>query len=277
MHLHLQQILDAFYWLRKHFVTAITYFSFRLYGSEINWSQLRDGKFDSTKHNDRNLDQAGDLSLLLSEAKDGLKDSEARLAVVTDKCKNLLTVSSFLLTLVTVLIAKVSFDSVLMRICFVISALAFFDTIILLMVFFDVGVGMTINITQQEVELRTDDLRKCLINLYFRCRTVLDNRTDYLVEVYKVARFFFLSAFTVLVSMLILQLFLMAPNDSAKAVVRELRADTNFLQSVKGEKGDPGPKGDPGLRGEKGDNGERIIPISNQCMGPTNCITLPIK
>jgi hypothetical protein len=60
-----------------------------------------------------------------------------------------------------------------------------------------------------------------------------------------------------------------------------LRDDTNFLQSVRGEKGNPGLKGDPGPkgelgpkgdRGEKGDSGERVILISNQNGGQTNSI-----
>ena len=142
------------------------------------------------------------------------------------------------------------------------------------MVFFDVGVGMTIDITQEEVNLKNDDLKKCLINLRFRCRTILDNRTDYLVEVYKVARFFFLSAFTILLSLFVLNLFLINPKDSVLAAARELRSDTNFLQSVRGDKGAPGPAG---VTGPKGDNGERIILISNQNSGQTNSIIFPIK
>jgi hypothetical protein len=220
------------------------------------------------------------LDALLSEAKGCLKNSEARLAGVTDKSKNLLVLGSLLLTLVTTLLARGAFDSTLMRVCFVISALAFFDTVILLMVFFDVGVGMTIDITQQEAELKADDLKKCLINLYLRCMGTLDNRTDYLVELYKVARFYFLSAFTVLVSLLILNLLLVTPKKSANAVALELRSDTNFLQSVRGDTGQQGasgPKGDPGPKGEKGEPGERIILISNQNTGLTNPVAIPTK
>jgi hypothetical protein len=245
---YLQHILDGFYWLRKYFVTSITYLSLRLFGSEIKWSQLLSGIFVSTKHADRNLDNAGDLSLILTEAKNCLKNSEARLLAITDKCKNLLALSSILLTLVTVLLTKSPTDSIWIRILFLISALAFFDAVILLMVFFDVGVGMSIDITQKEVDLPDDDFKKCLINLYFKCRTDLDNRTDYLVEVYKVSRFLFLSAFTALVLLFSINLFLISPKDSAKAVALELWGDTNFLQSVRGEKGTPGVKGDPGSK-----------------------------
>jgi hypothetical protein len=277
----LQQILDGFFWMRKYLVTAITYLSLRLFGSEITWSQLLNGNFDSKKHTDLNLDQAGDLSLILVEAKTCLKSSEARLLAITDKCKNLLALSSLLFTLVTVLLTKSPADSIWIRVLFLISALAFFDAVILLMVFFDVGVGMSIDITQCEISLPSDDFKKCLINLCFKCRTDLDNRTDYLVEIYKVARFFFLSAFTVLVLLFSINLFLFNSKDSAKAIALELRGDTNYLQSVRGEKGNPGIKGDPGSkgelgpkgdRGEKGDSGERVILISNQNGVQTNSI-----
>ena len=275
MNRRLQQILDRFYWLRKYLVTTITYLSLRSFGSEVIWSQVWNEDFETFKHADRNLNRAGDLSLVLIEVKDCLRNSESRLAAITDKCKNLITLSSLLLTLVAVLITKTSSDATWIRVLLLISALAFFNTVILLTVFFGVRAGMTVDIEQKEVDLPSDDLKKCLINLFLKCRTTLDNRTDYLVEVYKVARFYFLSAFTVLVLLFSLNLFLTSPNDLASATARDLRSDTNFLQSVRGEKGDPGPKGEngpKGERGEKGDSGERIILIPSQNVGQTNSV-----
>jgi hypothetical protein len=278
-----QNILDGFHWSRKCLVTAIAYFSLRLYATEVTWSEVSNGLYDSSKHTDRDLTRVGDLSLILTEAKDSLKESEGRLVAITDKCKNLLTLSSILLTLVTVLLTKSPCNSIWMRMLFLVSALAFFDAVILLMVFFDVGRGMSIDIGQEVVDLPTDDFKKCLINLCFKCRIDLDNRTNYLVDVYKVARFFFLSAFTMLVLLFSLNLFLTTPEDSAKAVAHELWSDTNFVQIVRGEKGDPGPKGDRGLngepgpkgdRGEKGDSAERIILIPGQNIGQTNSIKI---
>lgn len=268
MNRRLQQILDGFYYLRKYIVTGITYFSLRLFGSEITWSQMWNKKFDSLTHANLDLGRASDLTLILTEAKEGLNIAETRLLTITDKCKNLLTLSSLLLTLVTVLLTKTPPDSVWMKILFLISALAFFDAVILLMVFFDVGGAMNIALKQEDVDLKSDDLKKCLINLSFKCRTDLDNRTDYLVEIYKVARFFFLSAFTVLVLLLSLNLFLFSPGDTAKAVALELRSDTNFLASVHGDKGDTGIKGEPGEKGASGDPGTKGEPGRKGDPGP---------
>jgi len=257
MKIGIQKILDKFYWLRKYFVTAITYLSIRLFGIEATWQQVWQESFDSFKHTNLDLSRAGDLSLIHAEAKECLKNSEARLAAITDKCKNLITLSSLLLTLVATLLTKGSTDSVLIRVLFFASGLAFFNAVVLLMVFFGVRAITTIDIEQNEANLPSDDFKKCLINIYFKCRTDLDNRTDYLVEVYKVARFFFLSAFTLLVLLFSLNLFLLSSHNLEKAVARELQTNTNFLQSIRGEKGDPGAKGDAGPKGDRGDKGDR--------------------
>ena len=95
---------------------------------------------------------------------------------------------------------------------------------------------MTVHIDQKEATLPEKDLKKKLINSHLQCQTELDNRTDYLVEVYKVARFFFLSAFSLLVLTVGLNSLLTSPDAQAKAIAIELRADTNFVQSIRGEK-----------------------------------------
>jgi hypothetical protein len=84
-------------------------------------------------------------------------------------------------------------------------------------------------------------------------------------------------AFTVLVSLFILNLFLVTPKDNAIAVEQELRTDTNFLQSVRGEKGEQGSKGDQGPKGEKGDVIEKIILIYGTNGIVTNANLYPEK
>jgi hypothetical protein len=280
---HLQKLLDWFHWSRKYLVTAIAYFSLRLFATEVNWSDVWNGVYNTSKHANRDLDRTGDLSLILIEAKNSLKESENRLTAITDKCKNLLALSSILLTLVTILLTKSLSDSIWIRMLFLGSALAFFDAVILLVVFFDVGRGMSIDIGQGEINLPSDDFKKCIINLCFKCQIDLNNRTNYLVDVYKAARFFFLSALTGLVLLFSLNLFLVTPKDSAKAVAYELWSNTNFVQSVRGAKGDTGsqggsgPKGETGPkgdRGERGDSGERILLIPSLSIGQTNSIKI---
>jgi len=124
--------------------------------------------------------------------------------------------------------------------------------IMLMVVFFGVRSIMAIHIDQKEAALPRNDLKKQLINSHFQCQTELDNRTDYLVEVYKVARFYFLLAFTVLVLTVGVSSLLTPRDAQAKAVAKELRGDNTFLQSVRGDKGERGEKGESGVRGDPG-------------------------
>jgi hypothetical protein len=256
-----QKGLDGFHALRKKIVATITHLSFRLYATEVTWDEVYNQVFkDAREHKGLDLSTEENLDVLLEEARSGLKAAEARLGGVTDKCKTLLTLSSVFLALAGFLLPKSFSNSTWVALPFFLAGFAFLNVIMLLVVFFDVRVIMTVHIEQEEAVLPKADLKKRLINSHFQCRTELDNRTDYLVEVYKVARFFFLSAFTLLVITVGMNSLLTSPDAQAKAVAKELRSDTNFVQIVRGEKGDPGPKGEPGVPGPKGDLGAKGDP-----------------
>jgi hypothetical protein len=252
-----RNILDLFYWLRKVVITAITYSSLYLFGSEAKWNDLLDEQFSSFQHTKRVLTKNSDLNFLLEQAKDHLKNAEERRSDTMDKCKTLLILSSLLMTLVGVLFPKTPFSSIWMRILFFAAALALLNAVVLVVVIFGVRADMRLEMEPKDVKLSTDELKKRLINDYFQCRTDRDNRNDYLVEVYKAARFFFLFALTLLALTFSFNIFLISPNAQELAVANELRADTNFVQTVRGSKGDPGPKGDLGRPGPKGDRGEK--------------------
>lgn len=257
---HLQKALDAFYYARKWVVAVVVYLSLRLYGSEVTFVSLWSRTFDSARHADLNLDQAKDLETLLAESQENLKRTDARRAVVMDKCKVLFTLSSILLGAMGLLLPKsLAFDHVWMKICFFIATLAFVNVVVLLVFFFGVGNEMKVSLGQDQVELEGSDLKKCLINLYLKCGTATENRTDFLVELYKVAQFFFLFAFTI-VSLLFAVNFFSQPQDQEmKGILKRLRGDQTFIDSIRGEKGDKGdlgPKGDKGETGAKGDKGD---------------------
>jgi len=260
-----RKALDGFYRLRKVMTTAIAYASLYIFGSEVTWSDLWNEKFVSSTKTSRDLNGAKDLDLLLSEAKSYFATAETRRTAITDKCKTLLTLSSLLLTLVGVLLPKLPLSSAWLQILFFVAAAALLNAVILLAIFFGVRRDMTMCLDPEEVSLGKDDLRKVLINNYFQCQSDLDNQNDYLVEVYKAARFFFLSAFTLLVVVFSLNFFHDSQNEQAKAVAKALRGDNTFLQSVHGDKGEPGPKGDAGLKGDQGPKG---VPGPKGDIGP---------
>ena len=246
--LSFQKGLDSFFRLRERLIRIIAYVSIRAYGSEVTWQQICEEKLSSNKYQYCNLDKIGDLNLILAEAKEMLKTSEDRREAVMDKCKTLLTVSSLLLALFGVLLPKsLAFDQYWLKFLFFSSMLLFFNTIVLLVEFVAVRPLMSISINQKEIDLSSENLKKNLINSNFLSIDDMDNRTDYLVEIYKAARFFFMSAFTVSVILFCANFFLQSPNSEAKAVVREIQTNTNFINYVHGAKVNRGDKGDNNL------------------------------
>ena len=253
-----QKLLDAFHYARKGLITAVAYISLRLYGSEVTVAALWKGTFDSSKHTNRNFDAVKNLDLLLSESKDLLHRAEARRALVTDKCKMLLTLSSLLLAAMGLLLPKnLAFSELWMRICLLIAALLFVNVVVLLVFFIGVGAETVIAIGQDDVSLEDHDLKKSLVNSYIRCEIDTNNKTDFLVEVYKGARFYFLSAFTLVAVLFSLNLFAHAPDEEMKAILKRLRGNQEFIDSIRGPKGEGGEKGQAGQKGDKGEKGER--------------------
>jgi hypothetical protein len=259
----LQKLLDGFLCSRKSLVTWIAYLSARLYGSEPTWKELYDGSFPSREHHDFNLDRVGDIDGVLEEAKQGLRNAEARQASVADKCKTLLTLASLLVGLVGVLLLKEPTEEPLwLRVLFFISMLTLLNAVTLICLIFEVKFGMKVVVDEDEANLPNLDFKKCLTNLYRKCQVDQENKNDFLVEIYKVARFFFLSAFTLLVLEFAIGFFLVSPDSLAKETAKELRSDSTFLSSVRGEKGDTGPKGEPGAKGDQGPKGDKGDPTA---------------
>jgi hypothetical protein len=257
----MQRVLDAFYWFRKGLVTAIAYLSVRLYGSEASWDELWNERFTTFTHVNLDLNKVGDIDLVLAEARQRLASADSRQAGLADKCKTLLTLASLLVALVGALLLKEALEPLWLRILFFLSTLALANSVILVALVFGVRSEMTIAVEQQEAALSSLDLKKCLTNLYLRCHADRENQNDYLVEIYKVARFFFLLAFTLLIMEFSIGFFLLSPDSLAKATAKELRSDPTFLLSVKGDKGDRGDKGDQGPKGDMGPKGGPGAPV----------------
>ena len=254
--------LDAFSRTRRAVAWLLAYLSLRVCGLEVRAKDVWRGKYSSTQHQNLNLDNAGDLPLLLDTARVCLANAQDRRSVVSDKCKTLLTVSSILLTLIGLLLPKfIHLQQTWMGVSFFIAMGALLNTIILLLVFFDVGADMEIDVGPDDVARDTKDMQKNLINSHLQCQTALDNRTDYLVDLYKAARFFFLSAFSLVILLFATSFFARSSVGVTEDVIVRLRSDTAMIELLrgpmgdKGEKGDKGDEGDRGVKGEKGDRG----------------------
>ena len=147
-----------------------------------------------------NLDGAGDLDSLLAQANDRYQDAEGRRTYITDKCKTLVTLCSFLIAAIGAFLPKTfDFTHPWMKWVLVAAIVCLLDAMLVVWSYFKVGADQTMEITQDDVRLNNDDLRKSLINRYLFCEDGINKRNAYLVDVYQTARFYFLSAFLMLV------------------------------------------------------------------------------
>jgi len=263
----LQAILDRFFYARQHIVTSLAFLTLRLYGKEIVYSDVKAGTFASQPPSPLSLDGAQDIDSLLEMSKDGVANAEKRRGVVTDKCKTLLTLGSLLIAVVGLLLPKyLAFDSWWMRGFGIVAVTILFTAIVLLLVFFDIGQDMQVSLVQDDIALDTINLKKSLLNRYLKCCASFENRTDYLVDLYRAARFCFLASLTIVAGLVLTGLLLNSPSEQTERIVREIRSDPTLTNLLRGPKGDVGSKGVQGkqgdqgvsgLKGEKGDTGER--------------------
>lgn len=252
----IQRVLDGFHSLRTWLVTRLAYCSLRLYGLEdLTLDEVRSGSYSKQKHTDRKLEKAKELDSLVAASRECLDNANNRRSAITDKCKTLLTMSSVLLGLVGFLSPKaLAFEDTWMRIVGFLAILALMNTITLLLVFFGVGRESEVSLEQEDVDLDSENFKKSLINVYLRCQIDMDNRTNYLVDLYRAARFFALLGLAVFVGLFSIGFLTTSPKDQTERIIRELRSDPSLIEMLRGPKGEKGEQGGVGEKGERGDD-----------------------
>jgi hypothetical protein len=86
--------------------------------------------------------------------------------------------------------------------------------------------------------------------------------TDYLLDLYKTARFFFLFGFLITFSLFLFSYLAKPGLTDTEKVIQQLRGDpklVEFLRGPRGEKGEKGPQGERGPQGEKGEKGDSAL------------------
>lgn len=92
---------------------------------------------------------------------------------------------------------------------------------------------------------------------YLECELDFENRTHYLVDVYKAARFVALSGFFLMLLLAAVNYVGHSPSAGAKEIIQALRADPELIELFRGPKGEKGEKGDIGEKGKTGDPGPK--------------------
>ena len=239
-----QRVLNSFYMVRKYVLDSLIYISFRFYGLEVTRRDIENGTYDSPRDFLKlNLDNA-DVDGVLLATQESYAESGRRMLAISDKCRSLLSVAALLLTAIGVFLPKyLVFNALWMRITFFITAVLLLNCITITLIFFSIRNHTTLSIDQAEANLPPNDLKKSLINDYRECKWSLEKKIDYLVNVYSVARFFFLFSFSLFVLLFSWNfLFVSAPADPS--FERVLKKELAFI------------KGEPGKSGEKGDKGD---------------------
>ncbi|HEV3439740.1 MAG TPA: hypothetical protein VG122_20410 [Gemmata sp.] len=207
---------------------ALVYASIRVYGIECTFSDVRNGGYSHVRHTDLNLDDAKDLDTLLASAKDRLKDSTDRRGFVNDKAKTLITLNSALLAVLAAFLPKATdFDARWVSVLFYLGVLLLLNALVVMWVYFDIKGETVMVLGQAEVGLEKDNLKKSLINSYLQCQSGTDNVTDYLADLYKTARFFFLTGFVLVFAIISVNYFTRSPATDAAKGVQQIRANPN--------------------------------------------------
>lgn len=258
----LQKVLDMFHGFRRSFHDRLSYYSMRFFGFEVTYEDFQGRSWLNVTHSDRNLDNVKSESLeqLLKCAESEFKDAGDRRTLLTDKCKTLLGLASSLLALLGIFSPKFNVDTIVSQVLFFATVLALLNSVSLLLYFFGVGSEAVVKAESSETNLGIEDLQKSLINKHYAAIAAKDNRTDFLVNVYEVARFFFLIALVLLTIAFSINIFSQKPEQAKKPdeIIRELRSQPELIEMLRGPRGNKGEKGDKGERGEPGLPGRKI-------------------
>lgn len=182
----IQRVLDISYWLRLNIAASVTYLNLYAYGINAEYRSVVNKRY-YRKHLALNLDSVNDIDTVLEVAKDELKSADERRDTTTSKCSMLLMMSMLLGCLV-IYLHQYNRAQLLTTI----SILLLLNTITLLISLNDVTNEEQVILTQQDVKLDSLTLKKTLVNDYKRVKNNRDNHTNYLIDVYKVARFYFM-------------------------------------------------------------------------------------
>ncbi len=244
--------LDSARTQRKFMGDVLVFLSLRVIGIEISFNEVKSAS-NSSPSQDMDFSTVKDADLVLTTAKDCYETSDGRRTYIIDKCKALLTLASLFLALFGYLLPKgVGYPSTLVKFLIGFSLLLFVHAIVLLLQFFEVGTGMEIGLDADELGMKSDDLKVSLAKSYIVSRNILDGGTNYLVDLYRAARFFVFSALVVSIGLFSFGIATQTISDPVKDFANTVRGDQDLTNLIRGPKGDMGPRGAPGAKGDPG-------------------------
>ena len=236
---------DAFHRCRSCLVVAIAYCSLRIYGFEgVTLAEVASGRYRRDPLKPASTSNPENLEGIVSVARECFENARKRRSVIFDKCKTLLTVSSLFLGLFGFLLPReFAFDATWMRVVAFVAVLSLMNTVMLLLVFFGVERETEVAIGNEDFSQTPEKFKVSLANSYLQSQAAVDCRTDYLADLYKCARFFALLAFAAFVMLFSVDSLAASPKNETDRIVRELRANPELVELLRGPQGEQGVPG----------------------------------
>lgn len=181
---------------------------------------------------------------VLEFARETYERAEKRKALIDDKNKVFLGISAILLPLITAIIPRLPYPFV-----GILPLIFLFVTAYLILIHFGVGIYTFPELKANQITGSEDEIKKLLIAEYYESANVNNDRLDFYVDLFRVARRSLMLGLFFLVVIAIHGAWPNASlNSEEERIVKKLRSDERLINLLRGPKGDPGPPGEPGLR-----------------------------
>jgi len=217
-------------------MNALAYLAINVFRARVTWQDVRLGTYKPRPSPEWPQERGDNAVVLLDQARATFAASRSRRADIGDKSKHLLTVAALSLAFTGNYVPN---DSPVGAA----SIALLFAVILLNMAFFGIRPDMSPCVSQQDMALGAGELRQQLVDDHLRSSSVMNRRTDFLVDLHAAAR-------SILVLGLLGIAFLALTKDHAEQdpgdVVRELRSDSDLVRLLTGPEGPQGEAGPAG-------------------------------
>ena len=242
-------LLDWGYRTRAAAGHLFVYLSIRLIGIEPTLDEVKNA-YAQPKRELSIFSEAQVPECILETAKDCYKASSDRRSYIIDKCKSLLTLASLFLGLFSYVLPKgASYQSDKVKCLVGVTIYLLVHAVLLLLLFFDVKSGQEIALTKDIIPLGEQELKISLAEAYYDSKQAIDDGTNYLVDLYKAARFFVFAALFVASGLFYFGFVTQSVSDPVRDFAKSVRGDAELIKILQGPQGVPGPTGH---RGEAG-------------------------
>ncbi len=208
-------VFDGLYNTRKYLLDNVVYYSFIFYGfEEIPFRAIDERSYRNAegekKCEEMNLSGNWDLDPLLKIAELEYRASGERHDVLKEKCREIRLFCALIIGVIGLLVPKFLVGdnhAYWVLIPVVVSVLFVCLSVAVLLVFWDKMSWSVVRLDDDLLKCQGSDLKVYLIKEYHLAAFRNDLRIDYLADVVKVARFYFMLAFAALAFALITSIF----------------------------------------------------------------------